>query len=169
MEELRFYCYELSPSGDNTFYSFKTKNQQVISVAFDQNQRVLNNESFSQKFIIDMPEGAFNSNSKVDKSDHFIDFVGQDRQGGFFSTLFGTTANKSYWTVIGSEPSSPLFECGNSHANHYSERVVLDSDAPQVQTLHNVWFRGHPPTKEQARQRIINKINNEASAINKKK
>lgn len=80
-----------------------------------------------------------------------------DKTSGFTGTPFGSGRFKKYWTIKGANSDKPKYECGSEH--NYMNGVSDTQLSPNmVETHHTVWFRGNPPTTEQAQRRFISKM-----------
>lgn len=92
--------------------------------------------------------------SSVNKSQaRQFDIVGSSPTGGFSSSTFGSSQYEAYWTVKGDIPSKELYECGTAHRQ--SGFVSPSEDPAMVATHHSVWFRGSPPSEDEARNRFL--------------
>lgn len=94
--------------------------------------------------------------SQITKYEYF----GKNPKGGFTVTPFGSDEYKSFWTVKGDDPSQDIYECGSYHRGPISNA----EDHPSMAfTHHSIWFRGFPPSEDEARERFMAKMADEAS------
>lgn len=158
VKEVRFLCTERFKT-QKKYWHFKTRNPDFIHVAFKGDQSVLKPLSLASGYDeIRAPEqilGKYEIAVLKNTLGKF-DFVGESQTGGFTSTIFGSTTYDAYWTVKGESASQDIFECGSSH--RVNGNVSSEDDPSMVFTHHSVWFRGSPPTDDEAEDRYVNNI-----------
>jgi len=99
---------------------------------------------------------AKDSNSIDNTRLNSYDSVGSSDRGGLAINLFGSSTYSSFWNVVGENPKTPVFECGTYHRSNGENS---GSDASKASTLHQVYFKGKPPSDEEVRNRMIANIN----------
>lgn len=137
---------------------FKTNANSVIQTAMTGDQSNLNAKEFANSYYELKPPAKY-KNYKIPirmiQRDS-IDYVGSSTKGGFSVTAFGAKIYNAYWTVVGDNPKTEIFECGSRHSPNDED---LNKDSPSsIATHHSIWFRGHPPSKQVIAQRLIEKL-----------
>jgi hypothetical protein len=154
-KEIRFFCTEMFKA-DKKFWHFKTNNVDVVSVAFKGDQTTLKKTSLTNGYISIRPptniQGKYNESVEKNKIAKF-DVFGDSPSGGFTTTAFGSSTYDAYWTVKGDSPVQDIFECGSSH--RLTGEISPEDNPIMVFTHHSIWFRGNPPTAEEARERYV--------------
>lgn len=89
-----------------------------------------------------------------------FEYFGRNPKGGFTITSFGSDEYKSYWTVKGDDQTQDIFECGTFHRGPAAGSG--EDDPNMVFTHHSIWFRGFPPSDDEARERFMANIANQA-------
>jgi hypothetical protein len=142
---------------------FKLNNKNLIKTAFTGNQKVISERDFFTR--VNLPY--FNPNNPEDSNgegwNNAIDdtrlnsysSVGDNDKGGLAISLFGSNTFSSFWNVVGDKPINPVFECGTYHRSNGEN----SNDPSKAATLHQVYFKGQPPTDDEVRNRMIANIN----------
>jgi hypothetical protein len=159
VKDIRFICTERFKAYKK-YWHFKTSNRDIISVAMTGDQTSLKAGSLANGYIeIRPPEaivGKYTSAVQKNQVGQF-DIFGKNPKGGFTSTTFGSSTYDANWTVKGDSPVQDIFECGSSHK---AAGYTAPEESPNmVFTHHSIWFRGIPPTVEEARTRYLNSLN----------
>jgi hypothetical protein len=89
-----------------------------------------------------------------------FNYYGRNPKGGFTVTSFGSDDYSSYWTVKGDDQTQDIYECGSIHRG---PGATGEDDPNMVFTHHSVCFRGFPPSEDEARERFMNNLANQAN------
>ena len=146
--ELRFFCTERT--NKKFYWHFKIKNSELVTAALTGSQMELKSTSIKDYTDLDFPGDRIGWMKSVQSHElNEFDYAGQNLNGSFWDTPFGSDSLKKFWTVKGNVRSGGRFECGTYHKDG-----MRSSYAGLVMTHHTVWFRGPPSTDEDARARF---------------
>ncbi len=157
VKEIRFLCIERFKTSKK-YWHFKSLDKDIVRTAMKGDQTSLRSKSLPSGYInLRAPaqiEGKYSLS--VDKSQiGKFNIAGKNPRGGFSATTFGSEYLDAYWTVKGDNPSQDMFECGTSHKG----MSTSGEDSPSmVFSHHSVWFKGNPPSDEEARERYMSNI-----------
>jgi len=142
---------------------FKLSNRNVINAAWNGNQKMSSTDFYGRMnlpyFNPKNPEATDSdgwSNSFDNSRLNSYVKVGSNSNGGLAINLFGSEVYSSYWNVVGEDPKKPVFECGTYHRSNGENS---DNDSSKASTLHQVYFKGKPPSDEEVRNRMVANIN----------
>lgn len=157
VKEIRFFCIERA-KGEKKFWHFKTANSEILQVAFKADQTILQVNSITSSYQeLKAPAGVVNKyTNAVDKNQiNSFQFVGKNPRGGFTATIFGSASFDAYWTVKG-DSADESYECGSTHKPTGDNN---EDDSPSmVFSHHSIWFRGMPPSDDEARERYLSNM-----------
>lgn len=156
VREIRLFCTERFKA-NKRFWHFKSNNPDVVYVAMTGDQTGLKPNTLVSGYMELKAPG--NIQVKYTNAVNFnhlnqFDIVGKNPRGGFTTTVFGSSSYEANWTVKGDNPNQDVFECGTSHK--LDQNTAADDNPSMVFSHHSVWFRGHPPSDEEAQARYIN-------------
>ena len=146
--EIRFYCTEKAVK--KYYWHFKVNNPEVVNTALSGDQTLLKQDSFIKNYEeLKFPGRTIGWNKAIDAGTlSNLDQVGFNKKGNFWDTPFGSNGLGRYWTVKGNLQEGGRYECGTRHKDGVSKEITS-----LVNTHHTVWFRGEPPSEEDARAR----------------
>lgn len=140
---------------NKSFWHFKTENNDIIKVARSGVQEYNLKENSLMNGYIDLAQpDTFDKSYKrsVSKQDvgSFKNF-GNSKSGGFYDSPFFSDLKGKYWNVMGNDITNPIFECGSKHRNASdADKVSTTMNPLAVTTHHSIFFRGPPPSPEEA-------------------
>ncbi len=148
IKEVRFFCTE--KTSRKWYWHFKTNSNRVIQTALSGDQTGLSTDAFIKHYNELKFPGRTIGWYKALEQEHLkdLDTVGFNRKGSFWDTPFGSNSLSRFWTVKGNVTVGGRFECGTMHQDNISKEI-----SSLVYTHHSVWFRGEPPTDDEARER----------------
>jgi hypothetical protein len=158
-KEIRFYCTE-DFKGNKGFWHFKTKDENIIQTALTGDQTVLRIESLRGSYIEISPPIESNGTHgqrffalMLENVDHY----GKEVNGGFTNTPFGSTRDKTFWTIRGPNQKEPIYECASYH--RYTGGFASGDNSPNmVETRHTIWFRGDAPSENVVHARLLSRL-----------
>lgn len=134
--ELRFFC-QTKYSSEVKVVHFKTHDANVISTALTGSQAGLTPNSW-KKTAQNLNLPGNDPKEKLVPLQTKVDTVNSDKEGGFWNNPMGQNG-QAYWTIKGAQVEGGKWQCGDS---------LNDIDGGSKDTLHQVWFRGAPPSKD---------------------
>ena len=148
IKEVRFFCTE--KTSRKFYWHFKTNSSNIITTALSGDQRGLNTETLIKHYTdLKFPGRTIGWFKALEMQNlNEIDTVGFNPKGSFWDTPFGSSALNRFWTIKGNVDVGGRFECGTMHQDNISKEI-----SSLVDTHHTVWFRGEPPTDDEARER----------------
>jgi len=148
IKEVRFFCTE--KTSKKFYWHFKTNSIDIITTALSGDQRGLKTDSFIKNYTdLKFPGRTIGWYKAIDLDKlNQIDTVGYNPKGSFWDTPFGSTGLSKFWTIKGDVTVGGRFECGTLHQDNISKEI-----SSLVRTHHSVWFRGEPPSDDDARAR----------------
>ena len=145
--------------GEKVYMHFKTLDKSIINVALDGDQNNLNLNEFKHNFFTLPPPTNLGYQFKS-KLDNFLisdlNYQGKSNFGGFYQRPFGSISKNAFWSVVGDDPKDFIFECGTNHKK--TNNLKTTEEPASVSTLHSIYFRAEASNELDARNRIINNI-----------